>query len=400
MKFFYNRAISFLITILFPGLAMSQTGVNSNGSNLTAIPTAVPFLNITPDSRSGAMGDAGVAISPDVNATYWNPAKLAFLNGGDDVSISYSPWLRQLVPDISLSYLSYAHKLDDRNAIGVSLRYFDYGSIQYVDNNQNSLGTYYPYEYALNLSFARKFGEEFSLGLTAGYIYSNLSNAFFSTGTAQQAQSGKSYAAGVSLFYTHELQEFGTDAVFSFGTNISNIGSKISYSTSGPQYFLPANLKIGFANTWKFDDYNRLTLTFDLNKLLVPTPPILDVNGNIIKGSSDNVSVPAGIFGSFTDAPGGASQEIQEITFSPGFEYSYNQVLAIRAGYFYENPNNGGSHYLTMGVGLRYNEFNFDFSYLAATQQNSPLANTLRFSLTMNFGEAKDASSTTKYGKN
>jgi Type IX secretion system protein PorV len=392
MKFFSTKIIVFFISLILPSLVFSQTvGTNTNGSNLTAIPTAVPFLNITPDSRSGALGDAGVAITPDVNANYWNPAKLAFLDNDNDVSLSYSPWLRQLVPDISLSYLSYAHKIDERNSIGASLRYFNYGTIQFRDANQNDLGTYSPNEFSLNGSFARKFGEEFSLALTAGFVHSNLSNAFFSTGTGQQARAGNAVTAGVSLFYTKKLQEFGTDAIFSFGTNISNIGTKISYSDNGPKYFLPANLKIGAANTLNLDDYNQFTFTFDLNKLLVPTPPIRDANGNIIKGKDDNVSVPAGIFGSFTDAPNGFSQELQEITLSPGIEYWYNQLFALRAGYFYQNPNNGGSHYLTFGVGFKYNDFNFDFSYLVASQQNSPLANTLRFTLVANFGGDKNS---------
>jgi len=392
MKFFSIRTIIFFSAVFLPVLVRSQTvGTNTNGSNTSAIPTAVPFLNITPDSRAGAMGDAGVATTPDVNANYWNPAKLAFLENDDNISLSYSPWLRQLVPDISLSYLSYAHKLDDRNTIGASLRYFNYGTIQFRDASQNDLGTYSPNEFAINGSFARKFGEGFSLALTAGFIHSNLSNAFFASGTGAQARAGNAVSAGISLYYNDKIQEFGTDAIFAFGTNISNIGSKISYSDNGPKYFLPANLRLGVANTINLDDYNQVTLTVDFNKLLVPTPPILDSNGNIVKGQSSDISVPQGIFQSFSDAPGGTSEEFQEITISTGVEYWYNQLFALRAGYFYENPNKGGSHYLTAGVGFKYEIFNFDFSYLAASQQNSPLANTLRFTLSVNFGGDKNA---------
>jgi hypothetical protein len=248
----------------------------------------------------------------------------------------------------------------------------------------------------LNGSFARKFGDEFSLGLTAGYIHSNFSNASFSSGSEQQSQAGNAISAGVSLFYTKQLQEFGEDGTFSFGTNISNIGSKISYSNGGVKYFLPANLKIGAANTINLDDYNQITVTLDLNKLLTPTPPDRDTNGNIIKGSDDNISVPSGIFSSFTDAPGGFSAELQEITISPGIEYWYNQLFALRAGYFYRNPNNqnnansGGSNYVTLGVGFKYDIFNFDFSYIAANQVTSALANTLRFTLIANFGGYKN----------
>ncbi len=390
MKFFSIKTIIFFSAVFLPSLAMSQ-------ANTFIIPnTEAPFLNFTPDSRSGAMGEAGVALSPDVNANYWNPSKLAFLQNDNDVSISYSPWLRQLAPDISLSYLSYAHKVDDRNSIGASLRYFNYGSIPLTDINQTDEGTFTPNEFSLNGSFARKFGESFSLGLTVGYYHSNFASA--STGNSIQTTPGNAVSAGASFFYTSKIQEFGgNDATLSFGTNISNIGSKISYSTDGPKYFLPANLKIGVANTIIADDYNQFTFTFDINKLLTPTPPIRDINGNIISGKNDDVSVPQGIFGSFTDAPGGFSSNLKEITFSPGIEYMYNQVLALRAGYFYQNANDpdnpyrGPEHYLTLGVGFKYNDYGFDFSYIAASQQSSPLANTLRFTLTANFGGDKNS---------
>ncbi|MDB5116414.1 MAG: hypothetical protein JWQ79_1906, partial [Mucilaginibacter sp.] len=278
---------------------------------------------------------------------------------------------------------------DSRNAIGASLRYFNLGTIQLVDANQNDQGTYRPSEFSIDGSFARKFGDNFSLGLTLRYIHSNLSNQSFASGSSQQTKSGNAVGVDVSLYYKKPIQEFGEDALFAFGTNISNIGSKVSYSDAGPSYFLPTNLKIGAANTLNIDKFNQITLTLDLNKLLVPTPPIRDDNGNIIKGKDDNVSVPAGIFGSFSDAPGGFSEELQEITLSPGLEYWYDQQFALRAGYFYENPSKGGRQYLTLGVGLKYDIYRFDFSYLAASQQSSPLANTLRFSLSVDFGAKK-----------
>ncbi|MDB4924301.1 type IX secretion system outer membrane channel protein PorV [Mucilaginibacter sp.] len=390
MKFFYNRTNFLYIIFLLPSFAIAQTATSTNGSSSNAIPTAVPFLNISPDSRSGAMGDAGVAISPDVNANYWNPSKLAFIDStGNSISLSYSPWLRHLVPDVSLSYLSFAHKLDSRNTIGASLRYFNLGSIQLVDSYQNNQGTYRPNELSLDASFARKFGDNFSLGLTLRYIYSNLSSQSFASGSSQTTKAGNAVAADVSMYHKKSFQEFGMDALFAYGVNISNIGSKVSYSSTGPAYFLPTNLKVGFANTLNIDTLNQFTFTFDINKLLVPTPPIRDANGNIISGKDDNVSVPAGFFGSFSDAPGGFSEELKEIAFSPGVEYWYDQQFAIRAGYFYENPTKGGRQYLTMGVGLKYNIYRFDFSYLAASQQNSPLANTLRFTLSLNFGGKK-----------
>lgn len=391
MKFSYRKTSLTYIVLLTPFFAAAQTGVNTDGSSIIrSVRTEVPFLNISPDSRSGAMGEAGVAISPDVNATYWNPSKLAFLDtASNSVSLSYSPWLRHLVPDVSLSYLSFAHKLDARNSIGASLRYFNLGTIQLVDRLQNEQGTYRPNEFSFDVSFARRFGNDFSLGLTARYIHSNLSNQSFASGESQQTRPANAFAADVSMYHTSSHQQFGKDATFSYGIDISNIGTKISYTDVGPSYFLPTNLKIGFANTLNIDDVNQLTFAFDVNKLLVPTQPIRDADGKIIKGKNDDVSVPAGIFGSFSDAPGGFNEEIKEITFSPGLEYVYNQQFALRAGYFYDNADKGGRQYLTMGLGLKYDVYRFDFSYLAATQQASALANTLRFTLALNFGGTK-----------
>ncbi|MDN5284759.1 MAG: hypothetical protein JWR38_1033 [Mucilaginibacter sp.] len=379
MKFSTYRNIIYFVLFLLPFEGAAQS---TNGSNTNAIPVQVPFLNISPDSRSGAMGDAGVAISPDVNANFWNPSKLAFLESNDALSLSYSPWLRHLVPDISLSYLSYAHKLSDRNTLGASLRYFNYGSIPLTDISANDLGTYTPNEFSLDATFARKFGENLSLGLTMRYIRSNFSNIAFSQGSSQTDKAGNAAAVDVSLYYK---KPYGSDNLFAFGVNVSNIGTKISYSDVGPSYFLPANLKIGAANTWNFDETSQLTVTLDLNKLLVPTNR--DSSGVI-----SDVSVPSGIFRSFTDAPGGFKEELKEITLSPGAEYWYNQQFAVRAGYFYEAQSKGGRRYLTLGVGMKYDIFNFDFSYLAASQQNSALANTLRFSLSASFGGTTNVS--------
>jgi hypothetical protein len=357
---------------------------NTNGSNNTALPTAVPFLTISPDARSGAMGEAGVAISPDANSVYWNAAKLPFLEDKSTVSLSYSPWLRKLVSDINLAYLSYAQKLTDRNSIGFSLRYFNLGAIDLVDENLVSQGTYHPNEFSIDGTFARKFGEELSLGLTLRYIYSGLYNGFGPT--SAQSNPVNAVAADVSLFSTHNTVQFDKDAIFAFGVNISNIGTKINYSRGGPQLFLPANLRVGIANTLFLDDVNKVTFALDLNKFLVPTPPIRDSIGNIIKGRDDSRSVVSGILGSFTDAPGGFKEELQEINYSTGLEYWYNNKFALRAGYFYENPNKGNRSYVTLGFGLVTNNLNIDFSYLAASQDKSPLANTLRFTLGYKFG--------------
>jgi hypothetical protein len=376
MKLSPYRNIIYSVLILLPVAGIAQTNTNTNGANTNAIPIQVPFLNISPDSRSGAMGDAGVALSPDVNANFWNPSKLAFLESNDALALSYSPWLRHLVPDISLSYLSYAHKLNDRNTLGASLRYFNYGSTQLTDNLANDLGTYTPNEFSLDATFARKFGENLSLGLTMRYIRSNFSNVSYTQGGNQSGKAGNAVAADVSLYYK---KPYGSNNLFAFGAHISNIGTKISYSDVEPSYFLPANLKIGAANTWNFDETSQFTVTLDLNKLLVPT-------GRDSSGVITDVSVPSGIFRSFTDARGGFSEEIKEISISPGAEYWYNQQFALRAGYFYEAQSKGGRKYVTVGFGMKYDIFNFDFSYLAASQQTSALANTLRFTLSASFG--------------
>jgi len=376
-----------LLLISFGAKAQVNGSVNTNGSSSNAITTAVPFLTITPDARSGALGEAGVAISPDVNASYWNPSKLAFIENTTNVSLSYTPWLQKILPNSYIAYGSFASKLDDRNTFGASVRYFNLGTADLYDNDQNATGFVHPNEVSVDASLARKFGEDFSLGLTLRYIYSDLTSGLIEQG--QTTNPGKSLAADVSLYYKKETQQFDKDALFAFGVNVSNIGTKINYERYGEGYFLPTNLKIGIANTWYLDDDNTLTFAFDLNKLLVPTPPIRDENGNIIKGKDDNISVPAGIFGSFTDAPGGLSEELQEISISPGLEYWYDNKFALRVGYFYENPNNGNEQYFTLGFGLKYQDLNFDFSYISASQQNSPLANTLRFSIGYSFGTSK-----------
>ncbi|RZA03179.1 MAG: type IX secretion system outer membrane channel protein PorV [Sphingobacteriaceae bacterium] len=388
MKFLGFKTTLILLFLAVPAYVFAQ--VNANGSTVNAIGTAVPFLNITPDSRSGGLGDAGVAITPDANSNFWNPSKLAFIEDDNMVSVSYSPWLRNFVPDMNLSYLSFAHRVNERNSIGASMRYFNLGAIQLIDANQVDQGTYKPSEFALDFSFARKFSNDFSLGLTMRYIRSDLSNLAFSTGSSQQAKAANGLAADISAYYKNDRgYQFGVPVVFAIGANISNIGTKLSYIDNGPQYFLPTNFKIGAANTWKLDALNEITLSLDINKLLVPTPPVRDNNGDIVAGKDDNRSVPGGVFGSFTDAPGGFSEELREISYSPGVEYNYNKTLALRAGYFHESPTKGNRQYFTMGIGLKYLFYSFDFAYLAAQQRNSPLANTLRFSLAMSFGSTK-----------
>ena len=362
-----------------------QPGTQTNGSASNNVVTAVPFLLITPDARSGGMAETGVAVQPDVNSMSINPSKLAFLEAPYGFSASYSPWLKNLVPDINLGYVSGFYKLDQSSIIGGSLRYFSLGRIQFTDANQQDLGTYTPSELAIDASYSRRFGDEFSLGTAVRYIYSNLTAGQFSAG--QQTKAGKALAVDVSAYYRKPTFFLGYDAIIAAGLNISNIGTKMSYVDAGDKYFLPTNMKLGVASTFIIDDYSEFTLALDFNKLLVPTQPVYDTNGNIIAGKDPNRSVPAGIFGSFSDAPGGFSEELKEVTAGLGLEYWYHKQFAFRTGYFYESPQKGDRRYLTLGAGLKYNQFNLDVAYLLANAQKSPLANTLRFSLLFNFGK-------------
>lgn len=372
----------FIVLILcFPVLAYSQP-TQTDGKRTNTIQTAAPFLLITPDARSGAMGDVGVALSPDANSMHWNPSKLAFIDKPTGFSASYTPWLRNLVPDVDLGYLSMYHRLDGRNTISGALRYFSYGSIQLTDNSQNDIGVYSPNEFSVEGSFSRRLGDGFSLGTTLRYIRSSLSNGQFN---GQDIQPATALATDASGYFKTGTVMFGRDTELALGLNLSNIGTKMSYSEGGSKSFLPANMKLGAASTFLLDELNTFTLALDMNKLLVPTNPIRDVNGTIVEGRDPDRSVPAAIFGSFSDAPGGFSEEFSEISFSLGTEYWYNRQFALRSGYFYEAPTKGDRRYLTLGAGLKYNVFNLDFAYLLANQQTSPLAQTLRFSLVFNF---------------
>ncbi|SFG59502.1 type IX secretion system outer membrane channel protein PorV [Pedobacter insulae] len=390
-KYFSLTAICMLPLVIFcSSKSYAQkvpVGTQTNGSQANNVPTAVPFLLITPDARAGGMGDAGVAVLPDANAMAINPSKLAFLERPYGFSASYSPWLKTLVPDINLAYISGFYKLDDVSTIGSSLRYFSLGQIQLTDESQQDMGIYNPNEFAFDATYARRFGEEFSLGTTFRFVYSDLTLGNFSAG--QQTKPGKAFAADVSAYYKKPTIIFNKDAIFSLGANIANIGTKVSYVEGGSKLFLPTNLKLGAASTFIIDDYNQFTFALDFNKLLVPTEPIRDTDGKIIAGKDPDRSVPGGIFGSFTDAPGGFSEEVKEVNIALGAEYWYNQQFALRAGYFYEAPEKGNKRYFTLGAGLKYNIFNIDFAYLVANPQKSPLANTLRFSLLFNFGNIK-----------
>lgn len=372
-----------LFAILFLGIAQLTTAqdddVNLSGQQ-NIISTAVSFLDIAPESRGGAMGNTGVAISPDVNSQHWNPAKYAFIDKESGVALSYTPWLRKLVNDINLYYLAGFLRLDEMQTISGSVRYFSLGDITFMSEDAQPQGNASPHEFAIDAAYSRVLSDHFSGSVAFRYIRSDLQMNFSNSAGSETYQAGNSFAADLAFYYQNEINLGGNDANLSAGINISNIGSKISYDGNIEQ-FIPTNLRLGTALKTDLDEYNQLTVALDLNKLLVPTPDYQEVEENNSVFQSDNVSVISGIFQSFSDAPGGMEEELQEINVSVGAEYLYNKQFAVRAGYFHEHENKGNRKYFTAGVGLKFNMLSIDASYIIPVVQNNPLANTVRFTL-------------------
>lgn len=415
--------VSIALSVAVTGVVKAQ-GTSPNQFDkaeeiqLNTITTAVPFLGITPDSRSGAMGDVGAGLSPDANSLYWNTSKLAFAEKDFEISTSYSPWLQRLAKDIHLSYLSGYKKLGDRHAVGGSLRYFSLGNITFTDQTGNKVRDFTPSELEVAVGYAFKLSDVFSIGLNGKYIFSNLTGG--TTVAGANTQPGQAGAADLSFsYYDVNKKWFGKKAEVGVGLTISNIGNKISYSQNGATDFLPTNLRLGTAVKTHIDQYNTFTFAFDVNKLLVPTPQVR-VDGNDGNqywiGKDNNVGVITGIFQSFGDAPGRPlldengqaivengevqiknnsklGEELREINFGLGLEYWYNNVFAVRAGYFHEDRSKGNRQYVTFGIGLQYNVFGLDISYLAAFSRLNPLANTLRFTLRFVFDKKSNVSS-------
>ncbi|MCB9225455.1 MAG: type IX secretion system outer membrane channel protein PorV [Crocinitomicaceae bacterium] len=401
-----------LIGIIITGLI----GFTTNAQNLNqtekaqqiqlnTITTAVPFLIITPDSRSGALGDVGAAISPDANSFHWNTSKLVFSKEKAEFSASYSPWLRQLVDDIHLSYIAGYGKIGKRHAIGGSLRYFSLGNITFTNNVGQVIRDFNPNEFEVLGGYAFKLSDRSSVGMNAKFVYSNLTGGTNVGNVGSKA--GLAGAVDISYsWFNDELSIGNTDATLSFGSAISNIGNKVAYTVDSERDFLPTNLRLGTALKMEFDKYNSLTAAFDINKLLVPTPPKYGGTGQIVSGKDPNVGVVTGMLQSFYDAPGlvtydanGDSsvvknsrfkEELNEINFGLGVEYWYSNILAVRTGFFHEHASKGNRKYLTFGAGIYFGVFGLDVSYLASVTQNNPLANTVRFSLKFKFGDKKD----------
>lgn len=398
-------ALMSLAILIFSNLTFSQISTQQlGGSEINTITTAVPFLLISPDSRSGAMGDAGVAITPDANSIHWNPAKLVFIDPMDDVgfSLSYSPWLRALVNDINLVYLSGYKRIDRFSTLGASLRYFSLGNITFTDDFGTTIRDFKPNELSLDVVYSRKLSDNFSAGLSARYIYSNLTGGVTSGGA--DTKPGQSIATDLSLYYiTNSFRLADKPSSIAFGTNISNIGAKISYTEAANSDFIPTNLRLGTTLNMELDEFNKFSFSIDANKLLVPTNPETEPGTTtIVSGRDNNVGPATGIFGSFNDAPGNVllddngnyyvekgsilKEELNEINLSFGAEFLYSEVFALRAGYFYEHPTKGNRRFLSFGAGVKYNVLELDLSYILALTQQSPLANTIRFSIKLNMG--------------
>lgn len=379
----------------------AQTSTGPDKSNLlgqiNTITTAVPFLMISPDARAGGMGDLGVASSPDANSIHWNPAKLAFMEKNIGFAVSYTPWLKALVNDIYLAYLTgYVKPKGGDQAIAGSLRYFSLGNITFTDNNGVTIRDFKPNEFSLDAAYSRKLSETFSGGIALRYIHSNLTGG--TTVEGSESKAGNTVAADVSVYYQKDIDAGKKPAVFSFGLNISNIGAKISYTQTGTKNFIPTNLRLGPGIKFRLNEFNDIAFNLDINKLLVPTPPIYGQDTTagggttdlILYGKDPNVSTAQGIFQSFGDAPGGFKEELKEYVIAFGMEYWYDKQFAFRAGYFNENKLKGNRKYFTLGAGLRLNVFGIDLAYLIPTEQRNPLENTLHFTLTFDFDAFQD----------
>ncbi len=414
-----NKIILFAVCISLswgykaqPNSANQGSGANDNDLQLNTITTALPFMGITPDSRAGGMGDAGTALSGTSTSIYWNTSMLSFAKSSSEISVSYTPWLRQLTNDINLSYLAGYKQLSDRHTVGGSLRYFSLGQITFTDDKGDILREDKPSEYEIDGAYAFRLADKLSIGLNGKFAYSNLTGGLTIPGVDTKA--AVAGAADISFSYNNDQAKFGNiDGVYTFATVISNVGNKVSYSQTGRRDFIPMNLRIGNAATFDFDAYNKLTFSLEFQKLLVPTPAIYTIENNqavIVSGKNSEVGVIAGLLQSFYDAPGNPvkdengeyvkegdkyqvekgtkfREELSEINIAFGTEYWYNNILALRGGLFYESPNKGNRKYMNFGVGLKYNMLGIDISYLYAFERTNPLANTLRFTLRLDLDE-------------
>jgi hypothetical protein len=389
-----HKLLTALASVVLMNTLTSQAQVN-NKSQQRVISPAVPFLMISPDSRGAAMGDAGVASSPDANSMYWNAAKLAFIDKSIGSTVSYTPWLRDLVDDMGLIHAALFKKVAKNSALGLSMTYFNQGQIEFTTATGQPNGTFQSREFNLAGGYSTKLGRDFSMGLVMKYIHSNLIGSQVVNNSSSKP--ANTVAGDVSLYYVKErpsAKSKDKGVVYSAGLVIQNIGGKVNYGRDA--YYLPTNLKLGGGLNYKIDAHNQFNFLVDVNKLLVPTPPLRDNAGVILKGKDpQNTGVIQGIFGSFSDAPDGFKEELREFTGSFGVEYWYNNLFAFRGGYFAESSTKGGRKYITTGLGFKIkNSYGIDLAYLIPTSQGSPLSNTWRISLIFDMNQKKVSSPT------
>lgn len=358
------------------------------------VKASVTSQMIAPDARAAGMGDVGVATDPDVNSQYWNPAKYPFCISRAGVSLNYTPWLRQLVSDMDLAYLSGYYRIGDYSAVSASLRYFSLGEVMtnYDSTTGESNGmTINPYEMSFDVAYSLMLSEKFSLAAAVRWIYSDLTYDY-----TDDTSPGSAFAADIACYYNDYINIGARECQLGIGLNISNIGSKISFGGSEDSEFIPTNMRLGFALMVPIDEFNRFTIAADANKLLVPTYPKLEDGESSeaydqrVQKEYYDVSSISGIFKSFGDAPGGFKEELQEINWSVGAEYVYNDKFTLRAGYHHESENKGNRKYFTVGAGFRMSAFSLDCGYVIATAKSNPLDQTLRFTLGFDMDGIKD----------
>ena len=381
-----------LVALILAGFSPQMAAQSIKETIFNPVYTAVTSQTIAPDARAAGMGDVGVATDPDVNAQYWNPAKYPFNISRAGVSLNYTPWLRRLVNDMYLANLTGFYRIGNYSAVSTSLRYFNMGEVELPHSGSTgAIPTIHPHEMSFDVGYALMLSERFSIAAAVRYIHSDLTYDY-----SDATQPGSAFAADLALYYQNYVTMGQRECQLGLGMNISNIGSKINFSSDDNSEFIPTNLRLGGALMVPIDEYNRFSVAVDANKLLVPTRPIqrdnelpADFDKRLQRDYYD-VSSITGIFKSFSDAPGGLKEELQEVAWSLGGEYVYHDQFAVRAGYHHESANKGNRKYLTLGAGFKTHGIALDAAYLIATAKSNPLDQTLRLSLAFDFDGIKD----------
>ena len=382
-----NRIIRIVLTSVF-AFVVTSVSAQDKKDMFNPVNASVTSQTIAPDARAAGMGDVGVATEADANSQYWNPAKYPFAISRAGVSLNYTPWLRQLVSDIDLAYVAGYYRIGDYGALSGSLRYFSLGEVELVDENDMTIN---PYEMSLDVAYSRMLSETFSMGVGLRWIYSDMRYDY-----SEDSKPASAFAADIALYYNNYVMLGSRECQLGLGATLTNMGSKISFYGDEESQFIPANLRLGASLMIPVDEYNRFTLAADANKLLVPTVPRQGVDESNsdyqdrVRREYSDISSIKGMFDSFSDAPGGFKEELEEVQWSVGAEYTYNDKFSLRAGYHHESESKGNRKYFTVGGGFRMNVFSLDVGYVISTAQSNPLDQTLRFTLAFDMDGIKD----------